>query len=104
MSFDPFPIGTQLHVETCFGDKLTGDVVTYEHSVKMIILRCESKNNNGKICYNQCIVNLEFCKNLVILQEANTTVENKNEPPARLNLSLVSLKYIYILNYYLFVF
>ncbi|KAM8709708.1 hypothetical protein ACLKA7_016505 [Drosophila subpalustris] len=90
MSFNPFPIGTQLHVETCFGDELTGEVLTYEHSVKMLILRCHSKDGKGKTCHNQCIVNLNYCKDLNIIQEATkavTTVDKVNEVPARLNLS-----------------
>ncbi|XP_034480313.1 LSM12 homolog A [Drosophila innubila] len=93
MSFNPFPIGTQLHVETCFGDQLTGEVVTYEHSVKMLILRCHSKDGKGNDCHNQCIVNLNYCKDLSIIQEVKTTtattLDKVNESPARLNLSLL---------------
>ncbi|XP_030570408.1 LSM12 homolog A [Drosophila novamexicana] len=86
MSFNPFPIGTQLHVETCFGDHITGEVVTYEHSVKMLILSCPGKDSKGKKCLNQSIVNLDFCKNLKIIREAKTPDTSLNEPPARLNL------------------
>ncbi|XP_060659725.1 LSM12 homolog A [Drosophila nasuta] len=83
MSFNPFPIGMHLHVVTCFGDHFTGEVVTYEHSVKMLMLRCRSKDgDDGVARYNQCLINLDFCKDLTILQEAKIEAE----PPARLNL------------------
>lgn len=85
MSFNPFPIGTQLHVETCFGDSITGEVVTYEHSVKMLILNCPIKDSKGKKCCNQSIVNLDFCKSLKIIREAKAA-DMLNEQPARLNL------------------
>ncbi|EDW18041.1 LSM12 homolog A [Drosophila mojavensis] len=79
MSFNPFPIGTQLHVETCFGDIIIGEVVTYEHSVKMLILSSPNKDN-------QTIVNLDFCKNLKIIGEAKAA-DKLSEQPARLNLT-----------------
>ncbi|TDG50379.1 hypothetical protein AWZ03_003284 [Drosophila navojoa] len=79
MSFNPFPIGTQLHVETCFGDTIIGEVVTYEHSVKMLILRSPNKDS-------QTIVNLDFCKNLEIIREAKAA-ETLSEQPTRLNLT-----------------
>ncbi|KAH8302332.1 hypothetical protein KR044_005244, partial [Drosophila immigrans] len=81
-----FPIGTQLHVVTCFGDQYTGEVVTYEHSVKMLMLRCRSKDAEGATCHNQCIINLDYCKDLTIVHEAKTTVDDQEEAPAHLNL------------------
>lgn len=84
MSFNPFPIGTQLHVETCFGDIIIGEVVTYEHSVKMLILSSPNKDN-------QTIVNLDFCKNLKIIGEAKAA-DKLSEQPARLNLTRVCRK------------
>ncbi|KAH8415652.1 hypothetical protein KR222_007383, partial [Zaprionus bogoriensis] len=91
MSFNPFPIGTQLHVETCFGDQHTGEVITYEHSVKMLILSCPSKDKDkdkGSGGRYRCIINLDFCKNLRIIQEAKTPPDSLDslEAPARLNL------------------
>lgn len=90
MSFNPFPIGTQLHVETCFGDQFTGEVVTYEHSVKMLILSCPAMDAKGNNCRNQCIINLDFCKDLHIVQESKTTPPDiLAGTPSRLNLQHV---------------
>ncbi|ALC43269.1 CG14164, partial [Drosophila busckii] len=60
MSYDPFPLGTKLQVETCFGDLLTGEVVTYEHSVKMLVLNISKEDSAGdkKQSSTRCIVNL----------------------------------------------
>lgn len=90
MSFNPFPIGTQLHVETCFGDQFKGEVVTYEHSVKMLILSCPAVDAKGNNCRNQCIINLDFCKDLHIIQESKTTSPDiLTGTPTRLNLKHV---------------
>lgn len=94
MSFNPFPIGTQLHVETCFGDQLTGEVVTYEHSVKMLILSCPAKDAKGNNCRNRCIINLDFCKDLHIIQESKPSPPDiLSGTPARLNLQHVCIMY-----------
>ncbi|EDV96077.1 LSM12 homolog A [Drosophila grimshawi] len=98
ITYSPFPAGTQLHVETCFGDHITGDVVTYEHSVKMLILNCYAKDNNGKKCCNRTIVNLNYCKNLQIIKEAkmpdscNNTPDSCNNPPVPLNCKLLNAR------------
>lgn len=90
MSFKPFPIGTQLQVETCFGEQFTGEVVTYEHSVKMLILSCPAMDAKGNNCRNQCIINLAFCKDLHIVQESKTTPPDiLADTPSRLNLQHV---------------
>ncbi|KAH8369978.1 hypothetical protein KR093_001768, partial [Drosophila rubida] len=85
MSFNPFPIGTQLQLVTCFGEQFTGEVVTYEHSVKMLMLRYRSKDSKSATSHNHCIVNLDYCKDLTIIQEAKATAEHQPEPPAPIN-------------------
>ncbi|XP_017843841.1 protein Hezron [Drosophila busckii] len=84
MSYDPFPLGTKLQVETCFGDLLTGEVVTYEHSVKMLVLNISKEDSAGdkKQSSTRCIVNLDWVKDIKIIEEA---VEDVSEPPAPLN-------------------
>lgn len=95
MSFNPFPIGTQLHVETCFGDQLTGEVVTYEHNVKMLILSCPAKDAEGNNCRNRCIINLDFCKDLHIIQESKPSPPDiLSGTPTRLNLQHVCSMYV----------
>ncbi|XP_030386103.1 protein LSM12 homolog B [Scaptodrosophila lebanonensis] len=89
-----FNVGSIVRCISCFDDVITGEVTAFDHSVKMLMLKCPrtgldnttAVGDQQKLCH-MSIVNLSLCKEVEILEEAKPPASP--ETPARLNLSLL---------------
>lgn len=70
-----FSIGSVVMCTNCFDEEIEGEVLGFEPTTKMLILKCPSTNNNPML-NNINIVNLAFAKDVQVKKESSF-----NPPP-----------------------
>ncbi|XP_015370071.1 PREDICTED: protein LSM12 homolog A-like [Diuraphis noxia] len=70
-----FSIGSVVMCTNCFDEEIEGEVLGFEPTTKMLILKCPSTNNNPLLS-NINIVNLAFAKDVQVKKESSF-----NPPP-----------------------
>lgn len=70
-----FSIGSVVMCTNCFDEEIEGEVLGFEPTTKMLILKCPSNNNNPMLS-NINIVNLAFAKDVQVKKESSF-----NPPP-----------------------
>ncbi|XP_059618614.1 LSM12 homolog A [Phlebotomus argentipes] len=84
---DCFSIGSTVVCTTCFNQNIEGEVLAFDQSTKILILKCTAVSGNVKQ-HDVFMVNLSLCGDVQVKKEVST----KPDPPQSLNLQRLTTR------------
>jgi len=67
-----FTIGSTISCKTCFNEEIKGEVLAFDHQVKILILKCAASNGRSSQCDIR-MVNLTWVKDVEVLEEVTSS-------------------------------